>query len=278
MQRLLARLLSPEASHAFWRSSVYLLQLLDTVAVVSHGNLLSLEVMSPQGLAAHKLPHDVAVAPLAVVAGEAAQLSVTGRHVRGADASLVVKGGGKLLHLGGVGAGCHGSSKNSCSGGCCGSKSEPDTAAAAAGAGCGHKQQQQQQQHGEEVVGCSLSVPAGGRGQVLWVEVARGAFLSQARPVLVVDDPLLAQVRPRAGYTTVFLWVVVFVCILYSSFSLRVVELVCTYTTPYPGGTLCWFTYTNVAVCWPGTAVLFALCCLRRGLCWWLMPPACYRR
>ncbi|KAF6254109.1 hypothetical protein COO60DRAFT_1703503 [Scenedesmus sp. NREL 46B-D3] len=187
MQRLLVGLLS-EASHAFWRSQVYLLQLLDTVAVVARGSLLSLEVMGPQALAAHKLPNAVSVSPLAVVAGEAAELALSGRHISSADASLVVKGGGRLLHLGGAGP-----RRSGCSGGCCGSKpvsaaSAAGEAAAAAGAagGCrGHAQ--------EEVVGCSLAVPAGVCGQVLWVEVARGAFLSQARPVLVVDDPLLAQ-------------------------------------------------------------------------------------
>jgi hypothetical protein len=187
MQRLLVHLLS-DASHAFWRSQVYLLQLLDTVAVVSRGSLMSLQVMSPQGLAAHKLPHNLTVSPLAVVAGEAAELTLTGRHISSADASLVVKGGGKLLHLGGVGAGR--SSSGGCGGGCCGTKATTAAANAAAdgAAVVGHKQAQ-------EVVGCSLAVPAGVRGQVLWVEVARGAFLSQARPVLVVDNPLLAQVR-----------------------------------------------------------------------------------
>jgi hypothetical protein len=195
MQRLLARLLS-EASHAFWRSQVYLLQLLDTVAVVSRGSLLSLEAMGPQALAAHKLPHAVSVSPLAVVAGEAAELVLSGRHISSADASVVVKGGGRLLHLGGVGAGR--SSSSGCKSGCCGSNpaaAEPAGAtgegavAAVAGGGCGHQQQQ--------VVGCRVDVPAGVRGQVLWVEVARGAFLSQARPVLVVDDPLLAQVGSK---------------------------------------------------------------------------------
>lgn len=183
MHRLLGHLLS-EASHAFWRSSAYLLQLLDTVAVVSRGSLVSLEVMGPQTLAAHKLPHNVSVSPLAVVAGEAASLTLTGSHISAADASLVVKGGGRLLHLAGVGA-THSSSR-----GCCGSKPAGNAAAeGCAAAGCGHGQQQ-----GEEAVGCSLAVPGGVPGQVLWVEVARGAFLSQPRPVLVVADPLLAQV------------------------------------------------------------------------------------
>ncbi|WIA40659.1 hypothetical protein OEZ86_004365 [Tetradesmus obliquus] len=182
MHRLLGHLLS-EASHAFWRSSAYLLQLLDTVAVVSRGSLVSLEVMGPQTLAAHKLPHNVSVSPLAVVAGEAASLTLTGSHISAADASLVVKGGGRLLHLAGVGA-THSSSR-----GCCGSKPAGNAAAeGCAAAGCGHGQQQ-----GEEAVGCSLAVPGGVPGQVLWVEVARGAFLSQPRPVLVVADPLLAQ-------------------------------------------------------------------------------------
>jgi hypothetical protein len=187
MQRLLAHLLS-EASHAFWRSQVYLLQLLDTVTVVSRGSLLSLEVMGPHALAAHKLPHAVAVSPLAVVAGQAAELELSGCHISSADASVVVKGGGKLLHLGGMGAG---RSSSGCKSRCCASRPAAALAAgAAAVGGCGHQQQQ--------VVRCSVDVPAGVRGQVLWVEVARGAFLSQARPVLVVDDPLLAQVRGEA--------------------------------------------------------------------------------
>jgi hypothetical protein len=194
MQRLLAHLLS-DASASFWRSQVYLLQLLDTVAVLSRGSLLSLEVLGPQALTAHKLPHAVSVSPLAVVAGGAAELALSGCHISSADASLVVKGGGRLLHLGGVSAG---RSSSGCSSGCCASKpaaamaaasedaaGAAAAAAAAAGGGCGHKQQ---------VVSCSVDVPAGVRGQVLWVEVARGAFLSQARPVLVVDDQLLAQV------------------------------------------------------------------------------------
>jgi hypothetical protein len=195
MQRLLAHLLS-DASASFWRSQVYLLQLLDTVAVVSRGSLLSLEVLGPQALTAHKLPHAVSVSPLAVVAGGSAELALSGRYISSADASLVVKGGGRLLHLGGVGAG---RSSSGCKSGCCASMPAAAMAAAsedaagaavAAGGGCGHKQQ---------VVSCIVDVPAGVRSQVLWVEVARGAFLSQARPVLVVDDPLLAQVRASTG-------------------------------------------------------------------------------
>lgn len=203
MQRLLARLLCG-AVDPFWRTCTYLLQLFDSVAVVSRGQLVSFEAMDGATLAAHRLPHSLVVAPLAVLAGHEVQLQLAGCHISNPDCSLVVKGGGSLLHLGGVGASkacgragaagaaAVGGSGGSSGGGCCGSCSfrQPaaaaDTTAAAvsaAGGGCGR-----------EVLSCTVTPRAGGRVALLWVEVARGAFLSQARPVLVVEDPQLAQV------------------------------------------------------------------------------------
>lgn len=56
------------------------------------------------------------------------------------------------------------------------------------------------------LVCCCLQVPAAAAGGastkgssnssgVVWVEVCKGAFLSEARPVLLVEDPALAEVR-----------------------------------------------------------------------------------
>jgi len=55
MQRLLSQLLSAE-SHSFWRSHVFILQLLQEVAVVAQGRLLSLTALAAADLAAHELP------------------------------------------------------------------------------------------------------------------------------------------------------------------------------------------------------------------------------
>ncbi len=50
----------------------------------------------------------------------------------------------------------------------------------------------------EESVTGQLVVPPGGvECGMMWVEVAKGAYLSQSMPVLVVQDAELAEVRGR---------------------------------------------------------------------------------
>jgi hypothetical protein len=201
MRRLLSQLLSPE-SHIFWRSHVCILQLLQEVAVVAQGQLLSLTAMVGADLAAHKLPHHLQVGPLCLVAGQPTELQLSGMNISSPDCTLVVKGNGSHLHLAGMGisSGCgpNASCCNCAKGGVPGAPPAPSVTTAATDAalpsadiGCGR-----------ENVECVVT-PAAGRCGVLWVEVARGAFTSESRPLLVVDDPLLAQVRAwgsgRAG-------------------------------------------------------------------------------
>ncbi|KAI8476194.1 MAG: SBP domain-containing protein, partial [Monoraphidium minutum] len=134
MQRLLSNLLAP-TSHAFWRTTTYIVQLFDVVAVVSNGALVSAAHFGPAALAAARLPSVTRVSPLcvAVPAGAAAagappvEFEVHGSGLAAADGALVVRSRGRHL-------------------------------------------------------------PAA----LLWVEAARGAFHSGARPLLVVEDPQIA--------------------------------------------------------------------------------------
>jgi len=193
MRRLLSQLLSPE-SHIFWRSHVFILQLLQEVAVVAQGRLLSLTAMVGADLAAHKLPHHLQVGPLCLVAGHPTELQLSGMNISSPDCTLVVKGNGSHLHLAGMGisSGCgpNASCCNCAKGAVPGAPPAPSVTTAATDAappsadmGCGR-----------DNVECVVT-PAAGRCGVLWAEVARGAFMSESRPLLVVDDPLVAQVR-----------------------------------------------------------------------------------
>lgn len=152
-----------------------MLQLFNTVAVIYHGNLISLTTMADADLAAHTLPRQLTVSPLCLVSSGSSSLTLSGHSISSPDCTIVVRGRGRHLHLGGANG--FGHSKGGC--GCC----QQQTAAAAGAAACDL-----------EVVGCEISTDGFGGG-VLWVEVARGAYISEARPVLVVDDPELAQVR-----------------------------------------------------------------------------------
>lgn len=181
MQRLLQQVMHPTA-HPFWHTRIYMLQLFNTVAVIHHGQIISLTTLDDQALRSHDLPRQISVSPLCLDSSSSskASLMISGHSISSADCTLTVKGRGSHLYLG----------------------SANDTAAAAAATNGCHCCQQQQAAAAAPEGGLSTcasvicEVDAAGVGcGVLWVEVAKGAFISEARPVLVVDDPQLAEVR-----------------------------------------------------------------------------------
>jgi hypothetical protein len=163
LQRLLAHVLAP-TSHAFWHSHTFMLQLEGDVAVVDAGRVVAAQSMGPAQLQHHDLPGRLAVNPLCVEAGHAAALTLTGDSVAAPGTAPVVKSGGSFVALDSVSSSSEGEGESG------------------------------------SVLHCSLTAPVAGSGSnVLWIEACRGSYLSQARPVLIVDDPQLAQVCVGVG-------------------------------------------------------------------------------
>lgn len=196
-----------------------MLQCFDEVAVVQRGALMSLQRLdSKPTLDAHALPHSLSVSPLCVVGGEETELQLQGRNIAGGETAVLLKCAGGYLTPESV-TSVVGSS----------------AAAAAAegvaeeGAGCGGISSRRggSEKKQEQVLSCTFKAPGGaaaagavtgskraaaadtaaakaGGGNsgsgVVWVEVSKGAYLSEARPVLLVEDPRLAEVRWVVGW------------------------------------------------------------------------------
>jgi hypothetical protein len=167
LQRLLENLLAPGA-HAFWRTTTYIVQLFDAVAVVANGALVSAARLGPAALAAGRLPAVAAVSPPCVAAAAArgaggadapapaVEFVVHGSHLDGAGTSLVVRSASRAL---------------------------PAATAPAPGGGA---------LRASLPAAAAAPPPGGGGARLVWVEAARGAFHSDARPLLVVSDPAIA--------------------------------------------------------------------------------------
>jgi hypothetical protein len=165
LSRLLSNLLAPDAD-PFWRTTTYIVQLFDAVAVVSAGALVSAARLGAAALAAGRLPAVERVSPLCVAGGGGAvDFTVHGSNLSGPDTALVARSCGRVL---------------------------PAAAAPAAAA-----------LRVSLPAAAAAPAPGSGGARLVWVEVARGAFHSAARPLLVVDDPAIAAevagLAARAG-------------------------------------------------------------------------------
>eukprot|EP00879_Flechtneria_rotunda_P009711 GHRR01010160.1.p1 GENE.GHRR01010160.1~~GHRR01010160.1.p1 ORF type:complete len:714 (+),score=337.22 GHRR01010160.1:258-2144(+) len=185
MQRLLQQVLSATA-HPFWNTHTVMLQLFGHLAVIYNGMLVSFTSLnSAAALHQQQLPHGVALSPPCILAGEDTEIQVSGANISAADCTIVIKGGGKHIKLSSARQ-----SDSGCAAGSCACSKRQQQACPAVTAATGGVAAAQL-----ETVRSMLHVPASSVGcQVLWVEMARGAFVAEPRPLLVVDDPELAQV------------------------------------------------------------------------------------
>ena len=182
LRRLLSRLLQP-SSHPFWHSRTYMVQLFDQIALVNAGQIMSITRYSPQKALAHKLPVVTAVTPTCRTGSGRGTVRLLGANLTAFGCTVVVKSRGGHL---------------------CVAPGRPVAAAGAVGeegsgvlGGGGNVK-------GQEGVEVEVFLPSG--PQLVWVECANGSYHSVARPVLLVEDELVAEVsrgrwgeRERAG-------------------------------------------------------------------------------
>lgn len=166
LHALLAGLLAPDAD-AFWRRGVMMLQLGSAVGVLSHGRIASLACYEGSAADAARVPVLARASPLclAAAAGSAggATLRLSGSWLDGPDCQVVARCGGASLRVSPAAA-----------------KTEGGGQAAA--------------------LSVSVAAPASVAGAaLLWVEVSKGAFLSEAQPVLVVQEAALAEEVAQLG-------------------------------------------------------------------------------